>query len=183
MQVFVTLDGTFQTHLLRTSSGPSSGPQVTNRGYPISWDLGCPVCVACQVDDSCAVAARVSLHTTVWMLLFWCMLTTQCIEFVLLPFKVTVQILGHLGGSSSRLDPLLPQARQFIGQSEAFRVPMRGSWQVTCWKNVNFCQNNVWRKICSAPSPSGPPQDPAQDHRLLTGDILGYPSLFGDILG
>ena len=23
----------------------------------------------------------------------------------------------------------------------------------------------------------------AQDHRLLTRDILGYPSLFGDILG
>ena len=23
----------------------------------------------------------------------------------------------------------------------------------------------------------------AQDHRLLTWDILGYPSLFGDILG
>ena len=23
----------------------------------------------------------------------------------------------------------------------------------------------------------------AQDHRLLTGDILGYPSVFGDILG
>ena len=28
------LDWTFQTHLLRTSSGPHSGPQVTNQGYP-----------------------------------------------------------------------------------------------------------------------------------------------------
>ena len=34
MQIFVTLDGAFQNHLLRTSSGSRSGPQVTNQGYP-----------------------------------------------------------------------------------------------------------------------------------------------------
>ena len=32
-QVFVTLDGTFETFLLRTSSGPRSAPKVTNPGY------------------------------------------------------------------------------------------------------------------------------------------------------
>ena len=44
-----------------------------------------------------------------------------------------------------KLFTLLPQARQFIEQSEAFRVPMRlgGSSQVTRRKNVNFCQNDV----------------------------------------
>ena len=31
----------------------------------------------------------------------------------------------------------------FTGQSETFRVPMPGSWQVTRRKNVNFCHNCV----------------------------------------
>ena len=38
------------------------------------------------------------------------------------------------------------------GQSEAFQVPMLGSWQVTR-KFCKFCHNCVWRKICRAPSP------------------------------
>ena len=42
--------------------------------------------------------------------------------------------------------------------SEAFRFPMRGSWQATRRKNANFCQNGVSRKICSAPSPFTLPQ-------------------------
>ena len=103
--------------------------------------------LACQLDNSCPVAAWELLHTTKWTLLFWCTLTTQCIKFVLL------QLRDCLGGSSPWLGPLLPWARQFIGQSEAFRVPMLGTWQVTRWKNVNFCHNWVWRNICSAPSP------------------------------
>ena len=52
-------------------------------------------------------------------------------------------------------------AHRFLGyasllgteKSEAFRVPMRGSWQVNRRKNVNLCHNCVWRKICSTPSP------------------------------
>ena len=46
----------------------------------------------------------------------------QCIKFVLLPLKVSVQTAW------------------------GFQVPMCGSWQVTRRKNVNFCQNSVWRK-------------------------------------
>ena len=103
--------------------------------------------LACQLDNSCPVAARELLHKTKWTLLFWCTLTTQCIKFVLL------QLRDYLGGSSPWLCPLFQRARQFIGQSEAFRVPMPGTWQVTRRKNVSFCHNWVWHKICSAPSP------------------------------
>ena len=88
------------------------------------------------------------------------MLTTQCLNFVLIQLKVTVQIRGlSWWWQSQALPPASAgQARQFIGQSEAFRVPMwgsSGSWQVTRQKNVNFCHrdNCVWGIKCSAPSP------------------------------
>ena len=53
------------------------------------------------------------------------MLTTQLIKFVLLLLKVKVQIRGNLCGCSPGLGPLLLRKHQFIGQSEAFRVPMQ----------------------------------------------------------
>ena len=61
-------------------------------GYPSLFDdiLGLSLS-GCQLDNSCPVTAWESLHTTVWMLLFWCILTVQCIKFVLLPLKVTVE--------------------------------------------------------------------------------------------
>ena len=46
------------------------------------------ISLACQLDYFCPVAVWESLHTTIWTL------TMQCIKFVLLPLKVTVQIRG-----------------------------------------------------------------------------------------
>ena len=88
---------------------PESSPQdllrtpLRTRGYQsgISWVIPVylVISLACQLDDSCPVAARESLHTTVGKFLFLCMLTTQCIKFVL------VQIRGLSRWQQSRARP------------------------------------------------------------------------------
>ena len=72
----MTLDGTFQTHILRTSSGPSSGPQVTNQGYPglsqfIWWYPKYAVhpllCLYIQVH----ITVYTYFFSRIWCILIW----------------------------------------------------------------------------------------------------------------
>ena len=140
----MTLDGTFQTHLLRTSSGFRSGPHVTNPGYPSLFGdiLGVSTrqflsCRGSRIApyDRMNVAFLVYADNTVYQI---CTPTVESHG----PDKWAILVtVDEVPGSSHRFRG---HARgQFIGQSEAFRVPVRGSWQVTLQKNVNFCQNCV----------------------------------------